>query len=71
MLFFAEYKDDLIENSTRYIHGFPMANTFEHEFLVNNLDLKLVRFFINVNFYQGSITLLDKSNLIEINQLIL
>lgn len=71
MLFFAEHNDKLIHNSTQYIHGFPMANTFIHEFLVKNMDLKSMRFFINVNYYQGTISLLDNCNLIEINQLTL
>jgi len=69
MLFFAEYDNTLVQNSTTFIQGFPMVNTFIHEFLVCNKNLKLLRFFIKVNHCEGSIVTLDHTNLIQIEKL--
>ena len=62
--------DILVENSTKFIQGFPMANTFTHEFLVCDKDITSFRFFIKVNYCQGSIETFDHSNLIQIENLI-
>ncbi len=69
MLFFAEYDNELVQNSTTYIQGFPMVNTFNHEFLLCNKDLNLLRFFIKVNHCEGSIVTLEHTNLIQIEKL--
>ena len=69
MLFFAEHNNILVENSTKFIQGFPMTNTFTHEFLVCDKDITSFRFFIKVNYCQGSIETFDHLNLIQIKNI--
>ena len=69
LLFFAEYNGTLLENSTTFIQGFPMVNTLKHEFLIEDKDIKLLRFFIKVNYFEGAIIGLKNSNLIQIEKL--
>ena len=69
ILFFAEYNDVLLENSTKFVQGFPLANTFKHEFLVNKANLNSLRFFIKVNHHEGHIKLIENSSVIQLEEL--
>jgi hypothetical protein len=68
-LFFAEHNNILIENSTKFSQGFPLSNTFKHEFLVKKVNLDSLRFFIKINHEEGYIRLIDNSNLIQLEEL--
>ena len=69
MLFFAEHDDELIQNSTKFIQGFPYINTFNYEFLINNIDLNNLRFFIKINNPSGTIDLEENSNYLEFEKI--
>jgi hypothetical protein len=69
ILFFSEYNGKLLENSTKFSQGFPLSNTFKHEFLVNKANLQSLRFFVKINHHDGYIRLVENSSVIQIEQL--
>ena len=69
ILFFAEYNNELIKNSTKFHQGYPYSNTFIHEFIISNIDLEKLRFFIKINNSDGTIKLVNECNLIEFEQI--
>ena len=69
LLFFAEHNNELVKNSVQFIQGFPFLNTFNNEFIINNLNLKNIRFFIKINDNSGSIELEENYNYLEIENI--
>lgn len=69
MLFFAEHNNELIQNSTKFIQGFPYLNTFNYEFIINNIDLNNLRFFIKINNPIGAIDLEENCNYLEFEKI--
>ena len=69
LLFFAEHENELIQNSVRFIQGFPFVNNFLNEFIIRNMNLSKIRFFIKFNYKFTKIKLLNNFNFLEIEKI--